>query len=149
VGVALLDTSAVIGFLDRGDAFHHDAVTQVEELLRAGTRLAVSAITWSETLSGALQGHGSEDAVREFLEDFSIAVVVVDRAIAERAAALQAAHAARGSRRQRRRLRTPDALILATAVLDDDIDVVLGADGQWAGVPDAGQLMVQLTAPGA
>jgi predicted nucleic acid-binding protein len=147
VGVALLDTSAVIGFLDRGDAFHRDAVTQIEELLRAGMRLAISAITWSETLSGALQGHQHEDAVREFLEDFSIAVLAVDRTVAERAAALQAAYAATGPRRERRRLRTPDALILATATLDDDIDVVIGADGQWAGVPGVGDdLVVQLTA---
>ena len=96
MGVALLDTSAVIGFLDRGDAFHRDAVTQIEELLRAGTRLAISAITWSETLSGALQGHQPEDAVREFLEDFSIAALAVDQAVAEQAAALQAAYAAAG-----------------------------------------------------
>jgi predicted nucleic acid-binding protein len=146
VGVALLDTSAVIGFLDRGDAFHHDAVVQIEELLRAGTRLAVSAITWSEALSGALQGHQPEDAVREFLEDFSIAVLPVDRTIAERAAALQAAHAAGGRSRARRRLRTPDALILATAAIDDDIDVLVGADGQWSSVPGVGDLVVRLTA---
>lgn len=146
MGVALLDTSAVVGFLDRADAFHRDAVIQIEELLRAGTRLAVSAITWAETLNGALQGHQTEEAVREFLEDFSIAVLPVDRAIAERAAALQAAHAAGGSRRERRRLRTPDALILATAVVDDDIDVLVGADGQWAGVPGCGELVVGLSA---
>jgi predicted nucleic acid-binding protein len=146
VGVGLLDTSAVVGFLDRGDAFHRDAVVQIEELLRAGTRLAVSAITWSETLSGALQGHQSEEAVREFFEDLSIVVLAVDRTIAERAAVLQAAYAASAKRRERRRLPTPDALILATALVDDDIDVVIGADAQWARVPEVGDLVVGLTA---
>jgi hypothetical protein len=57
VGVALLDSSASIGYLDADDALHLDAVRTVEALLRGGSPLAISALSWAEILNGAHRGH--------------------------------------------------------------------------------------------
>jgi predicted nucleic acid-binding protein len=67
-------------------------------------RLWISRIVWIEVLS---RGEGEELAlIRHALDGYLIEEV--DSEIAERAAAL---------RRERRRLKTPDAIILATAQL--------------------------------
>jgi predicted nucleic acid-binding protein len=135
VAVALLDSSAVVGYLDGDDALHHDAARAIETTVASGHTLAVSAVTWSELLHGALLGYYPEDAVREFAEDFGIRILSVDRTTAEHSAQLQAAYRAGARRRQERKLRTPDALILATYLQYDDIEQVICGDAKWANVP--------------
>ncbi len=135
MAVALLDSSALIAFLDGDDALHPSAVTVIEELLRAGTRLAISAVTWAEVLNGAYQGHHDERIVRGFVADLGVSILPVDAEVAEHAAFLQSRYAASGSRRETPRLRTPDALILATASLLDTVQTVVCGDGKWRNVP--------------
>lgn len=132
MGLAILDSSTVVGYLDADDLLHDEAVAQVEAALRAGTTLAISTISWAELLHGAALGHREEAAVRDFVTDFGVAIVAVDAAVAERAAALQVAYA---KRPRGGRLKTPDALILASADLDADVERVVCGDDQWPKVP--------------
>jgi predicted nucleic acid-binding protein len=136
VGVALLDSSAFVGYLDVGDGLHADASDAVESLLRRGSSLAISAVTWAEILNGVYQDHHDEEVVRDFVRDFGVAIITVDVDVAETAAALQAGYARTGRRGDKPKLRTPDALILATATLYSDIDTVVGGDSKWRNVPD-------------
>lgn len=135
MGVALLDSSAYIGYLDVADVLHPHAVEVVEEVLRGGVPLAISAVTWAEVLNGMYRGHHDEKLVRGFVADLNVAIVAVDAEVAEQAAMLQAQYTNTARQRDRPRLRTPDALILATAVLYADIDTVVCGDGQWLRVP--------------
>lgn len=131
MGLTLVDSSTIIGYLDATDLLHDDAVARVEATVAAGNGLAISAVTWAELLHGALLGHRAEAIVRGFVEDFGVEIVAADAAIAERAAELKTAYAkkARGGRVQR--LKTPDAFILATADLAREVDLVLAGDDQW------------------
>lgn len=67
-------------------------------------------------------GHHPEEKVAGFFDVFVKDLLPVDRAIAKRAAAL---------RGKRKSLPMPDALILATADLDADVETVICADGDW------------------
>ncbi len=121
--VALLDSVAVAGFLDRDDPFHVAADARVREL--AGReRLIVSVITYAELLTGAGLGHHDRTAVRGFFEDLIDEVHDVDRHVAERAADLRAAKPS---------LKMPDALILATADLHG-AETIVTADHRWIDV---------------
>ena len=124
MGVALLDSSAVIGYLDRSDLLHADAVATIERTVKGGRGLAVSAISWTELLYGAGLGHRDETVVREFVDDFGVRILAADARVAERAAEIQRSG----------RLRTPDALILAAADVDQDVDLVICGDAKWRGV---------------
>jgi predicted nucleic acid-binding protein len=125
VGLALLDSSTVIGYLNRSDRLHGGAVAEIERALDARTGLALSAITWSELLHGALLGHQPEEVLLEFADDFSVEVLAADVGVANRAAELQVP----------RRLKTPDALILATADVEPDVEMVICGDEKWAKIP--------------
>jgi hypothetical protein len=61
---------------------------------------------------------------------------------------LQAQYAGSGARRERRRLRTPDTLILATAAVSDDIDAVVCGDAKWSNVRAIGAEIRLLHATG-
>ena len=122
MGVALLDTSAVVGFLHADDTLHEAA----DRAVRAAARehaLAVSAVTFAELLTGAKLGHHDEPLLRRFLMEVVATRIPVDEQVAERAADLRAG---------RRTLRMPDALILATG--DLHADVVVSGDRRWRAV---------------
>ncbi len=135
MAVALLDSSAIVAYLVADDALHESAAQALESTLSRGGALVMSAVTWNETLYGALLGHLPEGALRELARDFGIDILPVDQAVAEQAAILQRAY--RGSRRSapKPRLRTPDALILATALVHTEIDTIVAGDAQWQKVP--------------
>ena len=133
--VTLLDSSAVVAYLVNDDALHKAAVQTIESAMRVGTSLAISAVTWSELLHGALLGYFPENVLREFLEDFGIAVLAADLAVAEQAAVLQKGYRDSTRRRQQAKLRTPDALILATSLSYPDAGAIIGGDAQWTKVP--------------
>ncbi|HET8862535.1 MAG TPA: PIN domain-containing protein [Solirubrobacterales bacterium] len=120
----VLDSDAVVGFLDSGDSLHHAADTAVRELVREQP-LVVSAVTYAEVLTGARLGHHEEDQTRGFFSRLISEVLPVDTEIADAAAALRAEH---------RALRMPDALILATASTNPDVGLVLSGDAQAAKV---------------
>ena len=116
----ILDSDVVVGFLDRQDALHNAADAAVRELVR-GQRLLVSAVTYAEVLTGARLGHHSEDDVKGFFTGLLSAVLSVDVAVADKAAEL---------RSRFKSLRMPDALILATAATDPEVDLIVTGDQQ-------------------
>jgi len=135
VGVTLLDSSAVIAYLYSDDALHHDTAATIEATIRDGAALAISAVSWAELLNGAHVSKPEQEVIRGFVTEFGVAILPVDAQVAERAADLQGAYARSGRRRDRPNLRTPDALILASADVYDDIDCVICGDTKWPKVP--------------
>ncbi|MDA8071844.1 MAG: PIN domain-containing protein [Actinomycetota bacterium] len=122
MGVALLDSNTVIGFLDADDLLHQAADTAVRAAASEHV-FAVSVVTVAELLTGAKLGHHDERTVRRFFTQTTSTRIPLDEPVAERAAELRAAHKA---------LKMPDALILATA--DLHADVVLTGDERWLNV---------------
>ncbi len=113
-----LDSSVVVGFLDRSDNLHKAADKEIRELIRE-EQLVVSVITYAEVLTGARLGHHSEEHARGFFDDLISRILPVDAAVADCAAGLRA-----GSKS----LAMPDALIAATAELDPDVSLLLSGD---------------------
>lgn len=118
----VLDSDAVVGFLDRDDALHEAADAAIRELAH-DQRLLVSVITYAEVLTGAKLGHHDEEHVRGFFSQLISAVLPVDTAVADAAA---------GLRSRSKSLRMPDALIVATAETDPDSEVIVTGDRQVA-----------------
>lgn len=114
----VLDSDAVVGFLDRQDALHDAADAAVRELVR-GNRLLASVVTYAEVLTGARLGHHDEGDVAGFFAGLLSAILPVDVAVADKAADL---------RSRFKSLRMPDALILATAELDPEVDLIVTGD---------------------
>lgn len=121
----VLDSDAVVGFLDRNDALHEAADRAIRELAHE-QRLLVSAVTYAEVRTGARLGHHEEDSVRGFFAKLISEIVPVDKAVADKAAEL------RGSRRS---LRMPDALILATAETHPEVELIVTGDTHAPKVP--------------
>jgi hypothetical protein len=119
MGIALLDSGTVIGFLDADDRLHQAADAAVRTAA-SEYAFAVSVVTVAELLTGAKLGHHDEQTVRRFFAQIVSQRIPLDEPAAERAAELRAAQ---------KTLRMPDALILATA--DLKADVVLTGDEQW------------------
>lgn len=122
----ILDSDAVIGFLDRSDALHASADVAVRKFI-SERRLLVSVVTYAEVLTGARLGHHDEGRVRGFFDELISGVLPVDLEVADKAAEL---------RSQRRVLRMPDALILATAETNVDVELIVTGDAGTAKVPD-------------
>jgi len=118
----VLDSDAVVGFLDRDDALHKAADAVVRDLAHA-QRLLVSVITYAEVLTGAKLGHHNEDHVRGFFSQLVSGVLPVDTTVADTAADLRA---------RSKSLRMPDALIVATAETEPDAGVIVTGDRQVA-----------------
>lgn len=118
----VLDSDAVVGFLDRDDALHAAADEAVRALVPR-QRLQVSAVTYAEVLTGARLGHHDEDHVRGFFSELVSAILPVDTAVADEAARL-------GSRFKA--LRMPDALIVATAEIRPEVELIVTGDRRLA-----------------
>lgn len=120
----VLDSGVVVGFLDRGDALHDAADEAIRELVR-GQRLLATVVTYAEVMTGARLGHHSEDDVAGFFAGLLSAVLPVDVAVADKAADLRSRFKA---------LRMPDALILATAETNPDVELIVTGDQRLAKV---------------
>jgi hypothetical protein len=118
----VLDSSVVIGFLDRSDELHDAADKAIREVL-ASHRLFVSVITYAEVLTGAQLGHHNEEQVMGFFSDLVSSVVPVDIEIGDCAARLRA---------QAKALAMPDALIAATAETNREIELLVTGDDDVA-----------------
>lgn len=114
----ILDSDAVVGFLDRADLLHDAADEAIRDLVRE-QHLVASVVTYAEVVTGARIGHHDLDGVRGFFGGVVSRIVPVEVKIADRAAELRAA---------KRALRLSDALIVATAELDPDVDVLVTGD---------------------
>jgi predicted nucleic acid-binding protein len=136
VAVAL-DSDAVIGFLDLGDALHEPADAAIRDLAREQS-LFVSAVTYAEVLTGARLGHHDEDHLTGFFAELISAVIPVDIHVAALAAELRA---------RAKSLRMPDALILATAEIDPEVELVLTGDTAAAKIPNL-KTGIRLLVPG-
>jgi uncharacterized protein with PIN domain len=119
--VALLDSGAVAGFLDRDDALHAAADARIREFAGRDAHV-VSVVTYAELLT--VVGLHEQSAVRGFFNQLIDEVYIVDRALAERVAEL---------RSHTPSLKMRDALSLATADLHD-ADLVVTGDDRWPGV---------------
>ncbi|MGE5335942.1 MAG: type II toxin-antitoxin system VapC family toxin [Nitrososphaerota archaeon] len=111
----VLDSDAIVAFLDRGDALHEAADEAIRDLL-GKERLFASAVTYAEVLTGARLGRHDERQVRGFFTDLISEILPVNAQVADKAADL---------RSKRKSLRMPDALILATAELHTEVDLVV------------------------
>jgi predicted nucleic acid-binding protein len=121
VGLILLDSTVIVGFLDADDALHEIAVTRLREIV-GSHQLAASVISYAELITGVSLGHHPHERVDRFFDALVKDLLPVDRKVAARAATL---------RGKRLSLRMPDALILATADLHEDIDAIVCADDDW------------------
>lgn len=121
----VLDSDAVVGFLDRDDALHDAADAAIRDLVR-GQRLLVSVVTYAEVLTGARLGHHDEGQVRGFFAQLISEVLPVDMTVADKAAEFRSRH---------KPLRMPDALIFATAATNPDVDLLVTGDAQAPKVP--------------
>jgi predicted nucleic acid-binding protein len=124
----VLDSDVVIGFLDRQDALHDAADAAIREFARE-QRLVVSVVTYAEVLTGARLGHHNEEDVAGFFRELLSAVLPVDTAVADTAADL---------RSRFKSLRMPDALILATAETEPEVDLLVTGDQQLTKVSGLG-----------
>jgi len=105
VGVVVFDSDVLIGFLSGHDPHHEAAVERVRASLTPGTRRLLCAVNYAEILIGPIRA-GVHERVKTMLVQFGIETVVVDMALAERAAVV----------RTRTNLKLPDAFALATVV---------------------------------
>lgn len=121
----VLDSDAVVAFLDSGDALHEAADEAIRDLL-GRDRLVASAVTYAEVLTGARLGRHDENRVRGFFTDLISEILPVDAEVTDKAADL---------RSRRKSLRMPDALILATAELHPEVDLVVTGDQKTARTP--------------
>ena len=118
MGVAVLDTSVVIGAIDIADALHARSVSAIRSARRRHD-LTVPAVVFAEALVGArLAGGEAVDWVETFVRGAPVAVFTVD--MARRAADIRARH----------RLPLPDAMIIGTAI-ELSAAVILTAYRRW------------------
>ena len=117
----LLDSTVVVGFLDADDALHEVTVAKFKEIVGSHPLLA-SVISYAEVMAGVSLGHHPRERVDGFFDTFVKELLPVDKRVAARAATL---------RGKRKSLSMPDALILATADLQSEVETVLCADGDW------------------
>lgn len=126
MGPIVLDSSVMIAWLNPGDPHHQQVTARLLELESEGNRFAVSAVGYAELMSN--RSKRWRDSMREVVSALGPdGVIAVDREIAEQAGALRA---------RRPSLRTPDALIAATAAVKGS-GALLTADRAMARVDGA------------
>jgi predicted nucleic acid-binding protein len=127
VALTVLDAGVVIGVLDANDPHHEAARRTLAAALERGDALTVPASAYAECLvAPARRGREAIRLVDAFLADLPTEVEPITRQLAARAAELRARHG--------RRLRLPDAIVLATAV-HLRAERVVTTDAGW---PDVG-----------
>jgi predicted nucleic acid-binding protein len=121
VGLILLDSTVIVGFLDADDALHKVTVARFKEIV-GSYPLVASVISYAEVMTGVSLGHHPKKHVDGFFDAFVKDLLPIEKPVAARAATL---------RGRRKSLPMPDALILATADLRPEIETILCADGDW------------------
>jgi predicted nucleic acid-binding protein len=123
VGLTVVDAGIIIGALDADDAHHQAAVRVLSAVINSGDQIAVPASAYAEALvAPARRGPSGRRAVDDFLADLAAEVEPITRQAAARAAELRATHG--------RRLKLPDALVVAIA-MHLKADRVLTTDRRW------------------
>lgn len=111
MGKVALDSSVVIGFLRPVDAHHHSARAELASARLRQEEFVLPASVLSEAMVGGYRA-GTADVMRERIVGLFGPVRPVDEDVAVVAAQLRARH---------RALRLPDALVIATGVVDDAV----------------------------
>ncbi|MFI9385756.1 type II toxin-antitoxin system VapC family toxin [Kutzneria sp. NPDC052558] len=118
--------------MDKHDAHHQTAVAELVRMNEAKTLFILPAVVLSEVLVGsARQGDDTVELRRAMLAEAFGRARVIDEEVGVRAVKLRARHQS---------LRLPDALVIATGIVDD-VDTVLTADKRWAGIDDRVQVL--------
>ncbi len=108
--LTVLDAGVVIGWMDSTDAHHGAACEALSGSRSIGNRLALPASALAEVMVGpARQGPGSVEAATEMLAAVPVETVPIDGRVAVETAALRASTGPR--------LRLPDAMVVATAIV--------------------------------
>ncbi len=118
MALIVLDASVVIAHLDPDDALHAPATNAL--LAHADDDLRLPASAYAEALVDPARKGRVEEA-RGALASLQLQIVPIDGPLAERAATWRA---------RERRLRLPDALVLACGELLE-ADAILTADRRW------------------
>ena len=105
MGALILDASALIALLDDQDAHHASAVHRIDAADAAGRRLVAPASAYSEAVVAFAQT-GQLEKARSAVAGIGLDVEPLTASMAEGAAVLRAQH---------KRLRLPDAFVLACA----------------------------------
>jgi predicted nucleic acid-binding protein len=125
----VVDSSVIVAYLDGRDVFSAAATIVVDELAARGATANLSAITVTESLVRPMK-LGNADAVTEVATFFGhfpgIHVLSIDVQIAQEAARVRAVTG----------LKTPDAMIIATALIHG-IPTIVTADGRWRSAIEA------------
>lgn len=133
----VLDSSAVLAYLDGGEAVSPLTTVLIDEFVAGGRNDAVvSTVTVTEALVRPIRAASAPavELVEAFIRHFAnLRVEPVSFDVAREAARIRAATA----------IRTPDALILATAVVVD-ASTVVSNDGRWAAAIERAGLTVVL-----
>jgi predicted nucleic acid-binding protein len=127
----ILDSSVVISFIRSGDAHHASTCAEIRAARLRDDEFVLPATVLAESLVAAFRaGPGTADRMRHELVAFFGAARPADEAVAVAAADLRSRH---------RSLRLPDALVVATGIVDDG--VVLTCDRRLADVDERVQLV--------
>ena len=123
MGLTVADAGIIIGVLDADDTQHSAAVRALSAAIGEDDRIAVPASAYAESLVGpARLGPSGRQAVDDFLADLAAEVEPITRQVTARAAELRARHG--------RRLKLPDALVVAVA-MHLNADRILTTDRRW------------------
>jgi predicted nucleic acid-binding protein len=123
VALTVIDAGILIAVLDRDDELHASAKAAMSAAVARRDALALPASAYAEAqVAPARHGRKAMKALDEFLADLGAEVEPITRQMASRAAQLRAKHG--------KRLRLPDALVVA-AGLHLGADRVLTTDSHW------------------
>jgi predicted nucleic acid-binding protein len=114
VAVIVFDADVLIGYLNRADPHHEQAIERVRLALASAAKRMVSVVNYAELLVGPLRsgGRAGADAVDAMVSRFAIEVIAADRDLGRRAASIGRQSA----------LKLPDAFAVATASRVRDFD---------------------------
>jgi predicted nucleic acid-binding protein len=133
----VVDTSAILAYLDGTERVSEAAAFVFDRLIATGRNPAVvSTVSVTEALVRPFRARSASAAgtVEAFFRSFpNLSIQPVTYDIARQAARVRAATA----------LRTPDALILATATAIDS-KIVVANDGRWLAAIERAGLMIGL-----
>ncbi len=127
MGLTVLDAGIIIAILDPSDVHHEAAARALTVARQRGDTLVLPASAFAECLvAPCRRGPEAVALVSSFVDALPARIEPASRAIASAAAELRARHAGR--------LRLPDALVVATAVVIG-ADRVITTDSGWPGLP--------------
>lgn len=122
MGLIHLDAGVVIALLDADDAHHDSATSFLTSSRLHNDRFAISATAYAECLVQPFRhSERNVQVIRELVNRVPVTIVNLNEHNAEQSAKLRASH---------RNLRLPDAIVIATAIVDG-ADRLVTTDRQW------------------